>query len=154
LIKAYKEINAKKKLVIAGGGSHSNKYVYLLKRLAGKNKNIVFPGYVFGKEKEEFLSNCYFFVQPSKVEGSSISLIEAIEHNRPVLAADIPSNKELIKNSSSLFQSNSFTDFCRKFNQFNQRRKTNRITYKFKKDFFSYTWGQLALKFAQVIQSK
>lgn len=146
LIKAYKKIKTKKKLIIAGGSSHSQNYVTKLFNLAKSNSRIIFTGYVFGREKEELLANCFLFVQPSKIEGSSISLIEAIEYHRPVLVADIAANQELIDSQNFLFQNNDFMDFSRKLTNLIKRKK---IIFKIKKDLLKKSWRQIAWKFTE-----
>lgn len=78
LIDAYKQINPKKiKLVLAGGSSHSDEYVKKL-YASSNNTNIIFTGYVFGKEKDELLSNCKLFVLPSSTEGNSTIIHELL----------------------------------------------------------------------------
>lgn len=146
LIKAYKKISCQKKLLLVGGPSHSEDYVKKLKKLALKDKNIIFTGYIFGKEKEELLSNCGLFVQPSKLEGFSIALAEAIGYRRPVLAADIEVNKELMVDKNFLFQNNSFKNFCTKFSNLIKKQK---ISFKIKKSLFKNSWTQLLLKIIQ-----
>lgn len=60
LIDAYKRAALPKKLVIAGGSSHSGEYYEDLKIMAGENKNIIFTNFVGGRELEELYSNAYF----------------------------------------------------------------------------------------------
>ena len=80
LIDAYKRAALPKKLVIAGGSSHSGEYYEDLKIMAGENKNIIFTNFVGGRELEELYSNAYFFVLPSDVEGMAMGLLEAMSY--------------------------------------------------------------------------
>lgn len=107
LIKAYDEIckqtnNGEKdklpKLVIAGDSSFTDDYVKYIKELAKNNPKIIFTGNATGKTLSELYSNAYMFIHPSEYEGLSITLLEALAYGCPVLASDIPENKEVIDN--------------------------------------------------------
>lgn len=97
LIEAYNQLKTDKKLVIAGGSSHTDDYVRILK-MAAKNENILFTGNVSGRLLEEFFSNCYVYVLPSDIEGMPITLLEAMSYSRCCLVSDIPENVSVIKN--------------------------------------------------------
>lgn len=86
-------------LGIVGGGSLFKETKSLVKRT--KNKSRIFmPGY---QEPEPWLqwANCY--VQPSRREGLSNSLIEAMSHGLACIANDIPPNREVLDNGKSGF---------------------------------------------------
>jgi len=97
LIEAYKKLKTQKKLVIAGGSSHSNEYEKELHDMAKGNNNIIFTGFVSGRELEELYSNAYIYVLPSDVEGLPISLLEAMSYGKACLVSDIPQNLEVIQ---------------------------------------------------------
>ena len=97
LIEAYKSLNTNKKLVVAGGTSHSDKYVKELYDLAEDNNNIIFTGFVKGKELAELYSNAYVYVLPSDIEGLPISLLEAMSYGNCCLVSDIPENTSVIE---------------------------------------------------------
>ena len=65
LIDAYQQLETDKKLVIAGGSSHSSEYYEKLKEMAKDNLNIIFTDFVGGQILEELFSNAYCFVLPS-----------------------------------------------------------------------------------------
>ncbi len=147
LIRAYQKLNLRSKLVLVGGSSNTDSYVINLKQIAAGNKNIIFTNYIFGREKAELLSNCRLFVQPSKLEGCSNALIDAIQYHQAILAADIPSNKELINNNYFLFRNSSFNDFCRKLNQLLSSKK---IVYTPKEAVWQYTWQKVAKLYSEL----
>ncbi len=84
IIRAYQEIQPKGiKLVLAGGSSHTDQYVKKLYNLSTNPEQrtpnqVIFTGYIFGKEKQELLTNCKLFVLPSSVEGSPVVLREIL----------------------------------------------------------------------------
>ncbi|MGE5551258.1 MAG: glycosyltransferase family 4 protein [Bacteroidota bacterium] len=98
LIEAYNRLHTDKKLVIAGGESHTERYFQRLRSMAGDNPNVVFTGNVQGRMLEELYSNAYVYVLPSDVEGMPITLLEAMSYARCCLTSDIPENQAVVKN--------------------------------------------------------
>lgn len=110
LIEAYKQLRTDKKLVIAGGSSHSMDYFQELKALAGQNENIIFTDFVGGRDLEELFSNAYVFVLPSDVEGMAIGLLEAMSYGNCCLVSDIPENTEVVENKAISFKRSNVQD--------------------------------------------
>lgn len=104
LIDAYKNLATDKKLVIAGGSSHSVQYFEELKQRAEDNKNIIFTDFVGGRTLEELYSNAYVFVLPSDIEGMAIGLLEAMSYGNCCLVSDIPENVEVITDKGVAFK--------------------------------------------------
>ena len=95
LIEAFSNLNQSDyKLVIAGDTDIEDSYSRDLKLLA-KEKNIILTGFIKGSKLQTLLSNARLFVLPSSHEGLPISLLEAMSYGLPVLASDIPANKEV-----------------------------------------------------------
>lgn len=90
-------------LVLAGDNTTNAEYVERLHSLAEDNENIIFTGAVYGDDKEALLRNAYMFCLPSTIEGLSISLLEAMSRRTPVLASDIPGNREVLDDDSALW---------------------------------------------------
>ena len=105
LIEAYKKLNTNKKLVIAGGASDTNTYFDELKELAKDNKNIIFTGFVQGKEMEELYSNAYIYCLPSDLEGMPLSLLEAMSYGNCCVTSDIKELTEVIPENKYIFKS-------------------------------------------------
>ena len=98
LISAYSKSRISDyKLVIAGANDSDNAYVEYLKSLGNDNKDIIFTGAVYGDDKEALLCNCGIFCIPSTIEGLSITLLEAMSYAKPVIASDIPANREALE---------------------------------------------------------
>lgn len=94
LIDAYKQVKCGKKLVIAGGSSHSDDYVERLAAMSIDDDNIIMTGFVAGQVLEELYSNAFLYVLPSDVEGLPISLLEAMSYQRCCLVSDIKENTD------------------------------------------------------------
>ncbi len=94
LLDAFNSLDTDMKLVIAGDWAYEDEYVKRL--LASRNGRVVFPGYVKGRLLAELYAHCYVYVQPSLLEGLSISVLEALSYGCCVLASDIPANLEAL----------------------------------------------------------
>lgn len=103
LVEAYKRLKTNKKLVIAGGSSHSSEYYMNLKQLAADNENIIFTNFVGGRALEELFSNAYCFILPSDIEGMAISLLEAMSYGNCCLVSDIRENVEVVEEYAEHF---------------------------------------------------
>ena len=104
LVEAYKKIKTDKKLVIAGGSSHSSEYYKELKRMADGVENIIFTDFVGGQALEELFSNAYCFVLPSDIEGMAIGLLEAMSYGNCCLVSDIKENLEVVEGFAQHFE--------------------------------------------------
>lgn len=114
LIEAYEKIETDKKLVIAGGSSHSVEYMKKIQEMASKDKRIIMTGFIQGQVLEELYSNAYLFVLPSDVEGMALSLLEAMSYGNCCLVSDINENLEVVEDKAVSFQKASVPDLKKK----------------------------------------
>jgi alpha-1,3-mannosyltransferase len=92
------------KLYVAGADwKGERRRVENLVRRKGLSKNVIFTGEVSENEKLALLSNVELFVSASEYEGFGISVVEAMAAGLPVIANDIESFRNLIKNGESGF---------------------------------------------------
>ncbi len=117
LIEAFKNIKTDKKLVIAGGSSDTDSYFQKLKDKAGNNKNIIFTGFVQGKELEELYSNAYIYCLPSDLEGMPLSLLEAMSYGNCCLTSDIPECATVIEDKGITFKKSDGKDLKNKLQE-------------------------------------
>lgn len=104
LINAYKCLDTDKKLVIAGGSSHTSEYMNEIKALAKEDERIIFTGFVQGEILEELYSNAYIYCLPSDLEGMPLSLLEAMSYGNCCLTSDIPECTEVCGNMAATFK--------------------------------------------------
>lgn len=108
LIDAWKlvrqQISTEKKLVIAGGASHSEEYYNEITEKVQGDDSIVMTGFVQGQILEELFSNAYLYVLPSDLEGMPMSLLEALSYGNVCLVSDIPENTEVINEDCYVFR--------------------------------------------------
>ncbi len=114
LIEAYNQIDTKKKLVIAGGSSHTSEYESKLKDMAKSNSDIIFTGFVEGKELEELYSNAYVYCLPSDLEGMPISLLEAMSYGNCCLTSNICECTEVCENNAEYFEKGNVDSLAQK----------------------------------------
>lgn len=104
LIEAYQQLQTDKRLVIAGGNSHSTEYVAHIHETAAADDRIIMTGFVQGQELEELYSNAYLFVLPSDIEGMALGLLEAMSYGNCCLVSDIPENTEVVEDKAVSFK--------------------------------------------------
>lgn len=114
LVEAYKKLKTDKKLVIAGGSSHSSDYYRELKELSGNREDIIFTDFVGGQTLEELFSNAYCFVLPSDIEGMAIGLLEAMSYGNCCLVSDIKENVEVVEEYAFHFKHSDSNDLKKK----------------------------------------
>lgn len=121
LLDAYEQLDTDKKLVIAGGSSHSDEYMEEIKKRSVKNSNVIMTGFVQGRELEELYSNAYIYVLPSDIEGMPLSLLEAMSYGNCCLVSNIPENLNVIENGGEyigeIFEKSSVEDLRDKLAQ-------------------------------------
>lgn len=127
LIEAYKQINTDKKLVIAGGASHTNNYLEKIKDMVKDDDRIIMTGFVQGQELEELYSNCYLYCLPSDVEGMPISLLEAMSYGCNCLVSNIEENIQVTGKYATIFEKGNVIDLKEKIeNILNKDEKLNK----------------------------
>ncbi len=90
LLKAFSRINNQNCALVLVGPHWKNSNVEL-HRIVNElqiERNVIFLGPVFGKEKFDTLASCDFFLQPSRSEGLPIAVLEACSMAKPCLVTE------------------------------------------------------------------
>jgi glycosyltransferase involved in cell wall biosynthesis len=103
LIEAFAGLETDLQLAVAGDGSSEPDYFRRLQATSDERVRLLGP--VYGEAIRELYSNAYAYVQPSQVEGTSLSVIEAMAHGNCVLVSDIPENLEAVGGAGLSFDS-------------------------------------------------
>lgn len=101
LLEAFRPLDTGWHLVIAGSTDHEDSYSKNLRVLAASDSRVVLTGFIKGAELGEIYSNAGLFVLPSYHEGLPIALLEAMSYDLPILASDIPANRELVEETET-----------------------------------------------------
>ena len=117
LIEAYQQVETDKRLVIAGGVSHSREYMEQIHAMAAKDSRILMTDFVQGQVLEELCSNAYLFVLPSDVEGMAVSLLEAMSYGNCCLVSDIKENTEVVETHAVTFRKGDVSDLREKLRE-------------------------------------
>jgi glycosyltransferase involved in cell wall biosynthesis len=96
LLRAFRGVDTTARLVIAGGSSFTDRYVRELESLAASDPRVLLVGPVHGDLLHELYSNAALFVLPSSLEGLALTLLEAASYRLPLVASDIPPNREIV----------------------------------------------------------
>jgi glycosyltransferase involved in cell wall biosynthesis len=83
-------------LLLLNGGSQAQNLRSILQR-GGVMERVSMPGQVSQKELPRFYRMADLYISPSHVDGSSVSLMEALACGLPCLVSDIPANKEWVE---------------------------------------------------------
>jgi glycosyltransferase involved in cell wall biosynthesis len=105
LIKAFKAAGLPGwKLLLVGGAQGSQRYADLVRQQIAGDDSIVSTGFLPPPEVQELLMHAGIFALPSSHEGLPISLLEAMKMGTPVVASDIPANREMCLDEASYFR--------------------------------------------------
>jgi len=82
-------------LMLLGGGSQATAIRQILIK-GGVDERVTFPGQISNLDLPRFYHMADLYVSASHVDGSSVSLMEALACGLPCLVSDIPANKEWV----------------------------------------------------------
>ena len=103
LIEAFRDIDTDRQLVIVGDGSADPEYWKSLHMRADGHENVRLLGPVYGEPVRELFAHAYLYVQPSEIEGTALSLVEAMGYGNCVLVSDIAENLETVGDAGLSF---------------------------------------------------
>lgn len=96
VIEAFKRVRTAHKLLIVGDAPYAREYINDLKARAGRDKRIVFTGFVFGRDYRALQQNAYCYVHATEVGGTHPALLEAMGFGNCVLTLSAPENIEAV----------------------------------------------------------
>ncbi len=144
LIDAFENLHTGMKLVLAGGSSHSESYVTSLRRR--ESGRVRFLPWVSGNDLDELLCNAAVFVLPSKLEGLSMALLDAMAAGVCVLASDIPENEEIVNGVGFTFHHDDQADLERMLDMLIHNPELRRQAAEHEQERIQsqYLWPQIA----------
>ena len=137
-LKAFKkfvEIYPNSKLFILSGGSMEGKVREFIYK-NGLFDRVEYLGRVSNEKLWEILSDCHFYISPSPIDSTSVSLLEAFSFGLIPIVTNIPGNREWVIDGINgfLFEPGKYSDLLRKMieavnmdlDKINQIRKLNK----------------------------
>ena len=96
VIEAFKTVRTPHKLLIVGDAPYAHEYIKELKVLAGRDRRIIFTGFVFGDAYRALQQNAYCYLHATEVGGTHPALLEAMGYGNCVLTLATPENVEAV----------------------------------------------------------
>jgi len=110
LVEAYEKLQTDLPLIIVGDTPYMT--AYKAKVQSTKDLRIRFLGYIYGVEYRELLANCYMYIHPLIVDGTSPALLQAMAYGCPVIGSDLPEIDGTLADSGLRFKINDSNDLC------------------------------------------
>jgi glycosyltransferase involved in cell wall biosynthesis len=112
LVEAHRQLSKPRPtLVLVGGTQEESAYARDLSRRS--SSDVVFAGKLYEQELDPLLRNALLYAQPSAVEGTSPMLLTAMAYALPVIASDIPENRETVGRGGRFFATANSEDLRR-----------------------------------------
>ena len=130
LAKAFVKVaaeNPRINLILLGGGSQGGRIRQILMK-GGVLEQVHFGGQVSQVDLPRWYHMADLYISPSHVDGSSVSLMEALASGLPCLVSDIPGNREWIEDGVNgwLFHDGDVDDLAAKISSAIESRKSSK----------------------------
>jgi len=104
LIDAFAAVETDMQCVIVGDGSGDPAYWRSLEERAARDPRVRLLGPVYGEAVRELFAHAWVYVQPSEIEGTALSLVEAMGFGSCVVVSDIAENLETVGDAGLSFE--------------------------------------------------
>jgi len=153
-IEGFKRANTNKRLVIVGNFNEKDVYTKHLFKLRGNDNNIIFLKPIYDREVLGVLrKNCFAYIHAYEVGGTNPSLLEQMLFKRPILAYDVPFNKEVLEEGGVYFKD--AEDLSNKMEMLERGELDLRLIRKIqiKRVVRQYNWERVAKEYERVFRS-
>ena len=104
-IEAFYGVVTTMRLAIIGAATmNDDVYHQKLQKLASRDSRVQLLGHQSARELDQLIANEYAMIHPSRIEGLSIAILEAMSHGKLVIMSDIPENRELVDHSGIAYK--------------------------------------------------
>jgi glycosyltransferase involved in cell wall biosynthesis len=111
MVEAFVRSDTERRLVLVGSAALNQAYEGRLRDLA--DGRVVFAGEIYGEPLKALWTGAYAVIHPSVTEGMSLSLLEAMAHQRCIVVSDIPENMEVVGGCALAFRAGDVEDLSR-----------------------------------------
>ncbi|GAB6136356.1 DUF1972 domain-containing protein [Thermococcus prieurii] len=153
-VEGFKRANSGKKLVVVGNFNRKDPYTRHLLKLKGDNEDILFLDPIYDREVLGVLrKNCFAYIHAYEVGGTNPSLLEQMLFKRPVLAYDVPFNREVLQEGGIYFKD--AEDLARKMKMLEGGYYDLKLIKKtqIKRIRRQYNWDKVAREYERVFRS-
>ena len=159
LLEAMSKVSSDIKLIIAGKPweAHFSAYDELIEKYKLQDRIVKMIRFVEDDEREKLFFAADVNVLPYRIIYQSGVLLMAMSHGLPVIASDLPANKEIIKNGKNgiLFKSEDADDLTEQINSFFQ---DNFLQESMTKEALitirdEYGWNKIAESYIKMVDS-
>lgn len=148
LIKAFKKINSKNKLILIGPDDFfSEKIIQLINKLNLKKKIFLFKNPTIN-DLVFFYKKALALIHPSLSEGFGLPLIEAAYFNCPIIASDIPVFNEILEDNYLKFNPKNPIDIAKKITLFLKKKPK----YDYSQILKKYSFEKMTQKTIKIYQ--
>jgi len=104
-IEGFKKARSDKKFVIVGNFNEKDRYTSYLFKLRNNDPRIKFLKPIYDKEVLGILrKNCYAYIHAYEVGGTNPSLLEQMLFKKPIIAYDVPFDREVLQGGGIYFK--------------------------------------------------
>ncbi|AMQ19532.1 hypothetical protein A0127_06510 [Thermococcus peptonophilus] len=153
-IEGFKKANSTKKLVIVGNFNKNDPYSKYLFKLAKNNENILLLDPIYDREALGVLrKNAFAYIHAYEVGGTNPSLLEQMLFKRPILAYDVPFNKEVLQEGGIYFKDAG--DLANKMEMLERGEFDLKLIKKtqIKRIRRQYNWERVAMEYERVFRA-
>ena len=152
-IEGFRKAKSPKKLVILGNFNRKDPYTRHLFKLKGDRDDILLLDPIYNKDILGVLrKNCFAYIHAYEVGGTNPSLLEQMLFKRPILAYDVPFNKEVLQEGGLYFKD--ANELANKMEMLERGEFDLKIIKKtqIKRIRRQYNWEKVAKEYARVFR--
>ena len=153
IVKAFRETKTDMKLVMVGGNKYNPEFEERVKLAAGDDPRVILTGSIYGTAVDELYFKSAIFINASLIEGTSLSLLQAMGSGSAILVSDIPENIAAVHEAALAFRHDDYDDFVQKFQQLlDSNEMRDKLAEKGKKVIEKYySWDVSTTKFEKLL---
>ena len=153
IAEAFKQVRTDMKLVIVGGNPYDTEYIRKVETCVQGDDRIIYTGPIYGKEVDELYLKAAIFINASRIEGTSLSLLQAMGTGCALLVSDIPENHSAVHGELLEFETENFDDFVTKMQRIvddkDLRQKLSQKAREIVENY--YSWDAATDKFEKLL---
>ena len=104
-VEGFRKSRSNKRILMVGNFDEKDRYTRYLKKLRDGDSRVIFSDPIYDKEVLGILrKNCYSYIHAYEVGGTNPSLLEQMLFKKPIIAYDVPFNREVLQGGGIYFR--------------------------------------------------